>query len=180
MIVVNLFGAPDAGQSAGAAYIFSMLKMSKVNVRLVNYKDSDGYGQIQTGLFGRKYSFLHMADVEGCDVVITDSPLFNCILYNGYSALSPEFDNLVRKAFASFQNMSYFVNREQPSAQGKRRIRVKDEWDELSKTIRQQLSVHHIPFCNITANQGGYDRVVEDVLARLRKQEELEQEDYED
>ena len=35
MLVVNLFGAPGAGKSTGAAYIFSKLKMSGINVELV-------------------------------------------------------------------------------------------------------------------------------------------------
>ena len=35
MILINLFGAPGAGKSTGAAYIFSQLKMRGVNVELV-------------------------------------------------------------------------------------------------------------------------------------------------
>lgn len=35
MIVVNLFGAPGAGKSTGAARIFSNLKMAGINAELV-------------------------------------------------------------------------------------------------------------------------------------------------
>jgi len=35
MIVVNLFGAPGAGKSTGAAYIFAMLKLMDLNVELI-------------------------------------------------------------------------------------------------------------------------------------------------
>ena len=35
MIVVNLFCAPCAGKSIGAAYIFAMLKMYGYNVELI-------------------------------------------------------------------------------------------------------------------------------------------------
>ena len=35
MLVVNLFGAPGAGKSTGAAYIFSRLKMLGINAELV-------------------------------------------------------------------------------------------------------------------------------------------------
>ena len=34
MLVVNLFGAPGAGKSTGAAYIFSKLKMAGINAEL--------------------------------------------------------------------------------------------------------------------------------------------------
>ena len=33
--IVNLFGAPGAGKSTGAAYIFSKLKLAGVNAELV-------------------------------------------------------------------------------------------------------------------------------------------------
>ena len=35
MLVVNLFGAPGAGKSTGASYVFSQLKMMGVNAELV-------------------------------------------------------------------------------------------------------------------------------------------------
>ena len=35
MIIVNLFGAPGAGKSTLAAYIFSKLKMRDINVELI-------------------------------------------------------------------------------------------------------------------------------------------------
>ena len=35
MLVVNLFGAPGAGKSTGAAYIFSQLKMAGIIAELV-------------------------------------------------------------------------------------------------------------------------------------------------
>ena len=34
-LVVNLFGAPGAGKSTAAAYIFSMLKFANINAELV-------------------------------------------------------------------------------------------------------------------------------------------------
>ena len=35
MLVINLFGAPGAGKSTGAAYIFSLLKMYGINAELI-------------------------------------------------------------------------------------------------------------------------------------------------
>ena len=35
MLVVNLTGAPGAGKSTGAAYVFSQLKMRGINCELV-------------------------------------------------------------------------------------------------------------------------------------------------
>ena len=35
MILANLFGAPGAGKSTGAAYVFSKLKMAGINAELV-------------------------------------------------------------------------------------------------------------------------------------------------
>ena len=35
MLIINLFGAPGAGKSTGAAYVFSQLKAAGVNAELV-------------------------------------------------------------------------------------------------------------------------------------------------
>ena len=40
-LVVNLFGAPSAGKSTGAAYIFSKLKMAGYNAELVTEFSKD-------------------------------------------------------------------------------------------------------------------------------------------
>lgn len=48
MLVVNPFGIPGAGKSAGAAYVFSKLKMKGVNAELVTEYAKDMVWEILT------------------------------------------------------------------------------------------------------------------------------------
>ena len=51
MILVNLFGAPGAGKSTGAAYIFSQLKMNGINAELVTEFAKDKVWEGSTEVF---------------------------------------------------------------------------------------------------------------------------------
>lgn len=52
MLIINLFGAPGAGKSTGAAYVFSQLKAAGVNAELVTEFAKERYGKGQR-LFSR-------------------------------------------------------------------------------------------------------------------------------
>ena len=41
MLVINLFGAPGAGKSTAAAYIFANLKMKGINCELITEYEKD-------------------------------------------------------------------------------------------------------------------------------------------
>lgn len=60
MLVVNLFGAPGAGKSTGAAYVFSQLKMRGINAELVTefakdkvWEENDEVFKHQEYIFGK-------------------------------------------------------------------------------------------------------------------------------
>ena len=62
MILINLFGAPGAGKSTGAAYIFSKLKMHGINAELVTefakdkvWEESKAVFNNQAYIFGKQY-----------------------------------------------------------------------------------------------------------------------------
>ena len=81
MLVVNLFGAPGAGKSTGAAYIFSRLKLAGINAELVTefakdkvWEESKAVFQNQAYIFGKQYFRISRVQ-DKVDVVITDSPI---------------------------------------------------------------------------------------------------------
>ena len=62
MLIVNLYGAPGAGKSTGAAYVFSQLKMHGINAELVTefakdkvWEESKAVFQNQAYIFGKQY-----------------------------------------------------------------------------------------------------------------------------
>ena len=80
MILVNLFGAPGAGKSTGAAYIFSQLKMAGINAELVTefakdkvWEESKEPFNNQAYIFGQQY-FRISRCADKVDVIVTDSP----------------------------------------------------------------------------------------------------------
>lgn len=109
MMLINLTGAPGAGKSTMAAGLFHRLKTRHWNVELVteytkelvltqdNWSLSD-----ELLVFAEKYR--RIKKLESVDLVITDSPLINSVVYDNaqfgpassafYEAVSRQFDNL--------------------------------------------------------------------------------------
>lgn len=82
MLVVNLAGAPGAGKSTGAAYIFSKLKMKGINAELVTeyakdkvWEEDKAVFDNQVYIFGKQ--LFRLTRLEGkVDVVITDRSIY--------------------------------------------------------------------------------------------------------
>ena len=98
MLVVNLFGAPGAGKSTGAAYIFSRLKLAGINAELVTefakdkvWEESKAVFQNQAYIFGKQYFRISRVQ-DKVDVVITDSPILLSPFYTDDPVLGDEFD----------------------------------------------------------------------------------------
>ena len=87
VLIVNLYGAPGAGKSTGAAYIFSRLKMAGVNAELVTefakdkvWEESKAVFENQAYIFGKQY--FRISRLEGkVDAIVTDSPLILSCYY---------------------------------------------------------------------------------------------------
>lgn len=106
MLIINLFGAPGAGKSTGAAYVFSQLKAAGVNAELVTefakdkvWEGTKAVFENQAYIFGKQY--FRISRLEGkVDVVITDSPILLSAFYNDNDhVLGEEFDKLVLDKF---------------------------------------------------------------------------------
>ena len=86
MLVVNLFGAPGAGKSTGAAYVFSQLKIKGVNAELVTEFAKDMTWEKnkkaltnQVYMLGNQLQRIYRCQDE-VDVIVTDSPILLNIL----------------------------------------------------------------------------------------------------
>lgn len=168
-IVVNLFGAPSAGKSTGAAYIFSILKMNGINAELVTefakdkvWEETKAVFRNQTYIFG-KQSFRLSRCADKVDVIITDSPLPLSIYYNKTADLKNSFNNYVLDIFNSFNNKNYFLTRvKEYNPIG--RFQNEAESDKIGKDIYNLLNDFDIEYTCVNGEKEGYEFIANDLL----------------
>ena len=172
MLVVNLFGAPGAGKSTGAAYVFSQLKMAGVNAELVTefakdkvWEESTEVFKNQAYIFGKQYFRISRLN-DKVDVVVTDSPILLSSFYSKHDPLKTELDVLVTKAFNLYENFNVFIERTKPY-NPKGRFQNEQESDELANELLSFLQEHDVSFECYDGSIEGYDAIVSNVLNEL-------------
>lgn len=177
MLVVNLFGAPGAGKSTGAAYIFSQLKMKGINIELVTefakdkvWEDNKEVFKNQAYIFG-KQSFKMSRCKDKVDVLITDSPLFLSALYNTDEVLGEDFNKVVLNVFNSYDNINFFIKRNKPyNPVG--RNQTEAESDALSLDLRLKLEKSGIEYLSMYGDYESYNEAVGIILEKVKKNEQ--------
>lgn len=172
MLVVNLFGAPGAGKSTGAAYVFSKLKMLGVNAELVTeFAKDKTWEDNQTALSNQSYVFgKQNYKMSRCkdkvDVIVTDSPLFLSVIYNNDDILGEDFNKVVLNVFNSYDNLNFFIRRVKPyNPIG--RNQTEKESDEISKELKYILDKNDIPYHIKEGTEFGYEDILNEVVTYL-------------
>lgn len=167
-VIVNIFGAPGAGKSTAAAYVFSKLKMLNIDAELVTefakdkvWEQNPTPFQNQMYMFG-KQSYRIARCAGKVDVIVTDSPLPLSIHYNTDPRLTENFNLTVMDVFNSYNNICYFLNRVKPYNPNGRN-QTAEESDAMSKEIFAMLSKYGIDVKVYNGCLEDYDRIVEEV-----------------
>ena len=173
MILINLYGAPGAGKSTGAAYIYSQLKMNGINAELVTefakdkvWEENKEVFKNQAYIFGKQYFRISRCENK-VDVIVTDSPLLLSIIYNNSEVLGEDFNKVVHNVANSYNSLNYFINRVK-EYNPKGRFQTEKESNELSEDIRNFLLKNNVDFYEVNGNIKGYDEIVKDVLERIK------------
>lgn len=173
-LVINLFGAPGAGKSTGAAIVFAELKKRGVNAELVTEfaKDKTWEGNAmalgcQEYVFGKQSYRLARCRAD-VDVIVTDSPLPLSLLYTTDPALLADgaFQQVVMNVFNSYNNLNYYVNRVKPY-NPKGRNQTEAESDALAVPLKKLINENDISCVEINGDDEGYAAVVEEVAEWL-------------
>ena len=172
-LIVNLTGAPGAGKSTGAAYIFSKLKMLGIDAELATefakdkvWENNPTPFENQAYIFG-KQSY-RLSRVSGkVEVIVTDSPLLLSIIYNNDKRLTDNFNETVKDVWNSYNNITYFVNRVKPYNPNGRH-QTEEESDALSIKILELFESNNVKINHINGCQEDYDVVVEHIFTLLR------------
>lgn len=171
-LVINLFGAPGAGKSTGAAYIFSELKQRGVNAELVTEfaKDKTWEGNLlalscQEYVFG-KQSYRLARCRDDVDVIVTDSPLPLAIIYNKNPALGRPFNQVVLNVFDTYDNVNFFIKRGK-AYNPKGRNQTEAESDALAEDILHMLDYHRIDYGIVEGDIDGYEYILDRAFDKL-------------
>lgn len=171
-LVVNLFGAPGAGKSTGAAAIFSKLKMIGINAELIGefakdkvWEENSEVFKNQAYIFG-KQSFRQSRCDGKVDVMITDSPLPLSILYNTDPYLTENFNLTVMDVFNSYNNLNFYINRVK-KYNPKGRNQTEEESNSLVEPLKELLKEREIPFEEVNGDKQGYDYIVKRILEKI-------------
>lgn len=179
-IIVNLYGAPGAGKSSGAAYIFYKLKQAGIDCELVTeyakdkvWEGHDFVFKDQCYIFGHQH--YRLARVYGkVDVIVTDSPLLISAFYSDES-VKRELTSIAFKVNDQYikKSLSYFVKRtKEYNPNG--RFQNEEESDRVAYEMKEYLNSLDIRPFEIEGNEEGYNKVVKDVLAFINGENEQE------
>lgn len=169
MIVINLFAGPGSGKSTTCAGVFSKLKLAGVNCEMaLEYaKDKVWENSLdvlddQIYVFGKQLHRLNRLKGK-VDVIITDSPILLSIIYN--KEASNYLDDLVIEQFHKFNNLNYYVVRDE-SFNPKGRVQNQEESMEKDDEIKTLLSEHNISYTTVYKHNS-VDTIVNEVMKVL-------------
>ena len=173
MLLINLYGAPGAGKSTGAAYIFSQLKLAGINAELVTefakdkvWEGNKAVFENQAYIFGKQY-FKISRCADKVDVIVTDSPLMLSTIYNNNPVLGEDFDNIVRNVAKSFNTKNYFITRVKPyNPVG--RNQTEAESNIIADEVKHMLDMEGITYAEYPGVISGYDCIVKDILKTIK------------
>jgi len=176
-MVVNLFGAPGAGKSTGAAYIFAILKMHGIDAELVTEFAKDKLWEGNTAVFENqayifgKQSFRLSRCVSKVNVIVTDSPLLLSIQYNQSAISRTNFNNYVLDVFNSYNNLNYYLTRVKEYNQNGR-FQTEEESNEISNEIKKLLDDYGIEYKRKDGCAKSYTEIAQEIIELIKKMED--------
>jgi len=173
-IVVNLFGGPGTGKSTTAADLFAQLKFDDVNCEMaLEYaKDKVWENSLevltnQIYMFGKQHQRIKRL-IDKVDVVICDSPLMNCIIYDHTNSL--ELKMLILKEHISFNNVNVMLKRVKPYQEAGR---LQNEVDAklIDDSIAQMLDENQVSHYFIPADRDAASKIADKVKMMMETDE---------
>ena len=170
-IFVNLFGGPGTGKSTLCASIFSELKRKGVDceMALEYVKDlvwEESFEKIknQVYIFGKQQNRLFRLDGK-VDVVITDSPLLNSIVY--YRGNNPHFSDVVMFEFKKLNSLNYYLVRTFDYVDNGR-MQSLEQAKQVDRDYKELIEYNKIKYTQLEAGITNLDRIVNDIIELLK------------
>lgn len=169
-IFVNLFGGPGTGKSTTCASVFHQLKIRGIETEMAleyakdvvweeSYKKLDN----QIYIFGKQHYRVWRLDGK-VQVVITDSPLLNSIIYDKTN--NPLLKDLVIYEFKKLNTLNFYIDREvdyNPNG----RMQTLDQALEVDRNYLELLSSNNIGYTSIPKGEVGVDIILKQILSKI-------------
>ncbi|MCM1059826.1 MAG: ATP-binding protein [Eubacterium sp.] len=175
-IVINLFGEPSAGKSTCAMDIAARLKRKGINAEYVSefakdkvYENNGVVFKHQEYLFG-KQSFKMGRVRDKVQVMVVDSPLILCAVYNKDDVLGKEFNKTVLNVFNSYNNRNYLLTRKH-TYESEGRFQNEIEAREVRNEIIDKLNEYKINYTTVVAGEGTCNKIVNQIAEEIKNNE---------
>lgn len=175
-IVINLFGEPSAGKSTCAMDITSKLKRNGINAEYVSefakdkvYENNDEVFKHQEYLFG-KQSFKMGRVKNKVQVMVVDSPLILCAVYNSDEVLGEDFNKTVLNVFNSYNNRNYLLTRFH-SYENEGRFQSEDEAEAVRGKIIDKLNQYNITYEEIASTESNCKYIVNKIMEEIESEQ---------
>ena len=174
--MINLFGEPSAGKSTAAMDITARLKRKGINAEYVSefakdkvYENNSEVFKHQEYLFG-KQSFKMGRVRDKVQVIVVDSPLILCVVYNQDTILGEDFNKTVLNVFNSYNNRNYLLTRNHPY-ENEGRFQNEEEAQKVRKQIINRLVEFDIDYTVITSSKENCEYIADKIAKEIRKSE---------
>ncbi len=147
--MISIFGGPGTGKSTLCANLFARMKMYGIDVEMapeyvkeVVWEESFKKIENQLYIFGKQHQRTHRLTGK-VDVIITDSPLLNSIVY--YTGNNPHFSELVLWEYNKMNNLAFYLERSFEYVQNGRTQSLENakKVDEIYESILLDNNVEH-------------------------------------
>lgn len=166
-LVINLFGGPGIGKSTTTAAIFALLKLHDIDCEMVREFAKEVVWSKQLNLLeDQKYileeQYKRVKVLDGqVDIIISDSPLVNSIIYN--KSLPEEFNTLALQKFNEFNNFNYFLTRKKKyNPNG--RTQNEEKAKQIDEEVKSLLTDYSIDYYITPGDINGINTIIYHIL----------------
>lgn len=169
-LFINLFGGPGTGKSTLCASIFTELKIKGIDCEMaleyakdVVWEESFTKLKNQIYIFGKQHSRIHRL-IGKVDVVITDSPLINSIVYDQTD--NQYLKSLVLYEFDKLNSINYFLNRGvnyNPNG----RVQSIEDALKVDEKYRSLLVDNNIPFTEVVIGDNNASIIANQIISLI-------------